>query len=89
MPMRLSGEEPRLDEGAAGCLTFMITDGHILVPCRVGHAALQDAFGPPGGNAMTIFRAHRDAVVDGAIRRYERSGAEGGVVTLTAADLTA
>lgn len=38
---------------------------------------------------MTIFRAHRDAVVDGAIRRYERSGAEGGVVTLAAADLTA
>ncbi len=89
MPMRLSGEEPRLDEDAANGLTFTITDGHILVPCRVAHQALQDAFGPADGNAMAIFRAHRDAVVAGAIRAYERASAEGGVVTLAAADLAA
>ncbi|AWN34456.1 DUF1488 family protein [Methylobacterium radiodurans] len=88
MPMRLSGEEPRLEQGEAAHVTFTITDGHVVVPCRVGHAALQEAFGTPGGNAMAIFRAHRDAVVDGAIRRYERAGAEGGVVTLAGADLT-
>ncbi len=87
MPMRLSGEEPRLDEGAAGCLTFTITDGHILVPCRVEHAALQEAFGAAGGNAMAIFRANQDAVVTGAVRTYERAGAENGVVRLAAADL--
>jgi hypothetical protein len=89
MPMRLSGEEPRLDEEAAGCLTFTITDGRILVPCRVEQAALQAAFGPAGGNAMAIFRAHRDAVVAGAIRRYERAGAGEGVVMLAGSDLAA
>ncbi|MBE7243454.1 MAG: hypothetical protein INR63_00770 [Actinomycetospora chiangmaiensis] len=97
MPTRLSEEEPRLGERAPGCRTVTITHEPILVLCRVGQGALQDARGPWEGNAMAIFRAHGDAVfrargdavVASAIATSARAGVEGGVVALAAADLGA
>lgn len=89
MPTRLSEEEPRLGERAPGCRTVTITHEPILVLCRVGQGALQDARGLLEGNAMAIFRAHGDAVVASAIATSARAGVEGGVVALAAADLGA
>lgn len=89
MPTRLSEEEPRLGEGAPGCRTVPITDGPILVPCRVGQGALWDALGRWEGNAMAISRVRGDAVVASAIATSARAGVEGGVVALAAADLGA
>jgi len=75
-------------EFGSDVVLFWAQDGDIRVRCQISREALDDHFGGDGKDKLAVFRASRQAIEEGARRKYLAGCTEpDGSVLIRTADL--